>query len=97
MDFLEEKMWETAASGTQAPLEPGGTGSVGSQMSRCVVRMRRPDFRRTEKLTESSDSNSTLERNEHSISLGRRTGRPLLVSSASGRWCPAINGVVNLA
>lgn len=51
--------------------------------------MRIPDLRHSEKL-ESSDSSSTLESKKHSISLGRRMGRPLEVSSAGRRWFPAI-------
>lgn len=46
-----------------------------------MVRMRRPDFK-GEKLWWSSGSRSTEERRWHSTSLRRRTGRPLLVTSA---------------
>ncbi|KAK4799233.1 hypothetical protein SAY86_024598 [Trapa natans] len=69
-------MCETAASD---PGETGSGGSGGSQMSRCVVRMRRPDLRQTEKLIggESSHLRSTLERQKHSIHMEVATNTQL--------------------
>lgn len=83
-DFLEEKIWVTAESGMAEAAEEDS----GIHRRRWVVRMRRPDLRRG-KAGSSSDSRSTGERREHSISFGRRTGRPLVVSSTVGRNFPA--------
>lgn len=82
-------MWEMAASGTNIAEEEAAAEVSGSHRRRWVVRTRRPDLKRG-KLVFSSDSRSTEERMEHSISPGRRTGRPLAVSSAGGRNLPAI-------
>ncbi|KAM1578004.1 hypothetical protein COP1_040082 [Malus domestica] len=85
-------MWAMAARGMAEAEEEAVAVVVvesGSHKRRWVVRMRRPNLR-CGKLGRSSHSRSTAERREHSISVGRRTGRPLVVSSAACRQFPAI-------
>lgn len=94
-DFLVEKMWETEERGTATAEEEVVVEleveeeSGGSQMRRWVVRMRRPDLREG-KEGRSSHSRSAAETSEHSISVGRSTGRPLLVCSTGESHCPTI-------
>lgn len=86
-DFLGEKMWLMAESG----IAEAGVVDSGSHSRRWVVRVSTPVLRRG-KVGRSSHSRSTEERREHSISLGRSTGRPLVVSSTGGSEFPAIEG-----
>lgn len=83
-------MWVTAASGIETGGDVGvGDSGFGSQMRRWDVSMRIPDLR-TGRLGFSSESKSIDGWRDDSISLGRRTGRPLVVVSAAGNHFPAI-------
>lgn len=83
MDFLGENIWVMRDRGIAIALE-WVVELEGSQRRRWVVRMRRPDLKEG-KLGSSSDSRSTAESSWHSTSLGRSTGRPLLVIDAEGK------------